>query len=90
MRLSIALAAVLLAVLVALSGHLLLQSCGLRLPVLGVISACETDAARQRRADLAAALDQTRDLEAEIAALERELALTLCKADPPPPPPPPP
>lgn len=91
MRPAIALVAILLVILTVASGYLLLQACGLRLPLLGtVVSACEDDAILDTRRSLTQELARSRDLAAEVAALERDLALKVCKADPPPPPPPPP
>lgn len=91
MRLMIAALAVILVLLVGASAYLLLQSCGVRLPVLGtVLSVCETAEEAKLQDELAAADRDNRDLLLRIGALERDLAQLQCKADPPPPPPPPP
>ncbi|MFV0514493.1 MAG: hypothetical protein ACK5MY_12835 [Jhaorihella sp.] len=90
MRTVIALLAVALVLTVGASAWALLHACGLRLPFgFAVLSFCEADAARGIRAQLALAGDETGDLMARIAVLERDLARLECRADPPPPPPPP-
>lgn len=90
MRLAVGLLAVLLVLAVAASAWLLLQSCGLRLPLTGtVLSVCETAEARALRDGLAAEDRVSDDLRARIAILERDLARLECRAEPPPPPPPP-
>lgn len=89
MRLAVTLLAVLLVLATGVSAWLLLQSCGVRLPLTGrMVSFCEPDAARDTRAQLAAVDAETGDLQTRIAGLERDLARLECRADPPPPPPP--
>lgn len=91
MRIAVILFATLLVGLIGLSGLLLLQSCGLRIPFTQkYLSVCETDQARDIRTDLASATRANQGLELRISYLERQLGGLICKADPPPPPPPPP
>lgn len=91
MRFVISVLALLLVLAVLAAGWLLLGACGLRLPMIGTVTGgCTPQAVLERRADLALAQAANVDLAAQIAGLERELALLPCVADPPPPPPPPP
>ena len=88
MRIAMFIAAILLVLATGGAAYLLVQACGVRLPLIGTVSYCAPDTGATRD-QLAATLQASRDAEAEIAALEREIALLACKADPPPPPPPP-
>ncbi len=89
MRVLIAALGVLLIALMAYSVHLLLQSCGVRLPFTDrVLSFCVTAEELATQAGLDTADRQGADLVREVRQRERELALLKCHADPPLPPPP--
>ena len=91
MRLAVAILALLLVLASGASAYLVLQACGVLLPLTGTrISVCEDPGRAAVRAELAGALQDRDDLSAQVAGLEREIALLQCKAEPPPPPPPPP
>ncbi len=91
MRLIITALATVLVLLVGASAYLLLQSCAVRLPVIGtVLSVCETADQQKLEDDLIAIDRANRDLLLRIGGLEQQLAQLQCKAEPPPPPPPPP
>lgn len=91
MRLVISVLALMLVLAVLVSGWLLLGACGVRLPLIGTLpGGCTPQAVLDRRDRLDRAQAANVDLAAQIAGLERELALMHCVADPPPPPPPPP
>lgn len=86
MRPGLALLSALLVLVTGAAAWLLLQSCGLRLPLGGAALSFCAPAQTAARAGLADADRQTADLAARIERLERDLALLACRADPPPPP----
>ncbi|MEY8827760.1 hypothetical protein AB9K34_04990 [Sedimentitalea sp. XS_ASV28] len=91
MRLAVILMAVALVAAIGASTYLLLQSCGLKLPFTDrTISYCDSADRLRARRDLALVDRSNADLAIRVNALERELGLLVCKAEPPDPPPPPP
>lgn len=91
MRVVIAGLAVVFVLITGVSAWLVLNACGLRVPVWGPVTwGCERAEAAERRDRLTGEVARTVDLATHVAALERELALTQCIAVPPDPPPPPP
>lgn len=89
MRVVVILFGVLVVAATGLSAFLLLNACGLRLPLGLMVSACPTPQQLETRGALDAADREGRDLALRITYLERELAALQCEAEPPPPAPPP-
>jgi len=81
--------AVLTVLVTAGAAYAVLSACGLRLPLIGAVSVCESEAELATRDALEETLDEGDALARRVAYLERELAALQCRADPPPPPPPP-
>lgn len=90
MRILVAVFAVLTVFVTGAAAYAVLSACGLRLPFVGVVTACEDETALATRAALDETLREGDALARRVDFLERELAALECRADPPPPPPPPP
>ena len=94
MRFGIGALSVALALIVGVSAYLLVEACGVRLPFSDrVVSFCPRDNVNQTAEEIRTQVADNKALEAEIAALEQDLASQVCEAVPPPEPepaPPPP
>ena len=85
MRVAVGALAVVLALVAGASVYLLVEACGLRLPFSNrIISLCPRDQVDAEKRAIEVQVAQNRTLEADIAALERDLASQVCEAVPPP------
>lgn len=85
MRFATVILATFLVLVTGASAWLLLDACGVRLPLgLGVLSFCEPEGEAAARDRLDGETRETETLRGRIAMLERDLGLKQCEAEPPP------